>query len=82
MNINNEWAIILQIQTMKGRSPHWICICGGMVYDSNSSIKLPKSISNLNLCTQLYVIGSNDGFAFIKKGVSIDSTQYEFIRKW
>ena len=67
MNMNNEWAIILRIQTMRGRNSHWICICGGMIYDSNSSIKLTKSISNLNLCAQLHVNGSTDDFALTKK---------------
>ena len=67
MNMNDEWAIILRIQTMRGRNSHWICICGGMIYDSNSSIKLTKSISNLNLCARLHVNGSTDDFALKKR---------------
>ena len=52
---------------MRGRNSYWICICDGMIYDSNSKIKLSKSISNLNLYARLHVKGSNDDVDLTKK---------------
>ena len=48
---------------MDGTRTHWICICDGWIYDSNSTIILQKSIFNLDLCAQLQVVDSPNNFA-------------------
>ena len=66
MEMNDDWAIILQILTNMGGMSHWICICGGMIYDSNSTIILPKSMNNLDVCARLHGIGSKETFSSTK----------------
>ena len=63
MSINNKWPMVLQITMLDGTRTHWICICDGWIYDSNSTIILQKSIINLDLCAQLHVAGSQKDFA-------------------
>ena len=54
--------MVLQITLLDGTRMHWICICDGWIYDSNSTNVLQKSILNLDLCAQLYVTGSQKYF--------------------
>ena len=61
--MNNEWPILFQILSVQGSIPHYLCICDGLIYDSNSNITLLKSMDNLDLCTWLHVGGLNDKFA-------------------
>ena len=63
MSINNKWPMVLQITLLDGTRTHWICICDGWIYDSNSTNVLRKSILNLDLCAQLHVTGSQNDFA-------------------
>ena len=63
MSINNKWPMVLQITALDGTRTHWICICDGWIYDSNSTIILQKSIINLDLCSRLQVVDSPNNFA-------------------
>ena len=63
MRINNKWPMVLQITTVDGTRTHWICICDGWIYDSNSTIILQKSIINLDFCARLHVAGFQNNFA-------------------
>ena len=55
MQVNNKWPMVLQITALDGTRTHWICICNGWIYDSNSTTILQKSIINLDLCARLHV---------------------------
>ena len=57
MEMNDEWAFVLQIISRCGLPSHCICICNGVIYDANSTITLPKTIANLHLCAQLHIPG-------------------------
>ena len=63
MSINNKWPMVLQITALDGTRTHWICICDGWIYDSNSTIVLQKSLINLDLCARLQVVDSPNNFA-------------------
>ena len=62
MEMNDEWAIVLQIISKCGLPSHCICICNGIIYDANSTITLPKTLANLHLCAQLFIPGRADHF--------------------
>ena len=62
MEMNDEWAIVLQIISKCGLPSHCICICNGIIYDANSTITLPKTLANLHLCAQLHIPGRADYF--------------------
>ena len=62
MEMNDEWAFVLQIISKCGLPSHCICICNGVIYDANSIELLPKTKANLHLCAQLHVPGRADPF--------------------
>ena len=62
MEMNNEWAFVLQIVTSRGLLSQCICICNGVIYDTNSITTLPKTLANLHLCAKLHILGKDDQF--------------------
>ena len=62
MEMNDEWAFVLQIISRCGLPSHCICICNGVIYDANSTTTLPKTLANLHLCAQLHIPGRADHF--------------------
>ena len=60
--MNDEWPIILQIRSKHGKMSHWISIGNERIYDTNSNIIMTKTIINLDLFAQLYVVGSTNSF--------------------
>ena len=57
MKMNDAWAFVLKIMSRCGLLSHCICICNNVIYDANSTTKLPKTIKNLHLCAQLHIPG-------------------------
>ena len=62
MEMNDEWAFVLQIISSCGLPSHCICICNGVIYDANSITTLPKTLANLHLCAKLHTPEKDDQF--------------------
>ena len=62
LNMYDGWPIILSIMSTKGKRSHFICICNGLIYDTNSDTVLLKTNENLDKCAQLHQFGSDDTF--------------------
>ena len=62
MEMNDEWAFVLQIISRCGLPSHCICICNGIIYDANYTTTLSKTLANLHLCAQLHIPGRADHF--------------------
>ena len=62
LNMYDGWPIIFSIMSTKGKRSHFICICNGLIYDTNSDTVLPKTNENLDKCAQLHQFGSDDTF--------------------
>ena len=62
LNMSDGWPIIFSILAASGMRSHLICICNGLIYDTNSETVLPKNKENLDKCARLHKSGSVDTF--------------------
>ena len=62
MDMCDGWPIIISILSKKGKRSYFICICNGLIYDTNLDTVLPKTIENLDKWAQLHSFGSDDKF--------------------
>ena len=58
----NGWPVIFSIVSTRGKRSHLVCICNGLIYDTNSETLLPKTKENLDKCARLHKFGLDNTF--------------------